>query len=128
MKDCICSMKCRIDVCGKKHHTLLDVKILHKATVKSTNKQDFKKPYEFLTFSKNNTCYSDIWCKHESSKCSAKLWFRHNFNNIKISENSKTKRKLNIATAISTSVSETSKLQFSICSTYHSNQIEVKTA
>lgn len=121
-------MKCRIDVCGKKHHTLLDVKILHKATVKSTNKQDFKKPYEFLTFSKNNTCYSDIWCKHESSKCSAKLWFRHNFNNIKISENSKTKRKLNIATAISTSVSETSKLQFSICSTYHSNQIEVKTA
>ena len=50
LKDCICSMKCRLDSCGKKHHTLLHLESPHQATSNSTNKQDFTNPDQFDTF------------------------------------------------------------------------------
>ena len=49
LKDCICSMKCRIDGI-KKHHTLLHLESPQQATVNSTNKQDFTKPDQSHTF------------------------------------------------------------------------------
>ena len=74
----------------------------------------------------NNTC----------SKRLARFWFRHNFNTtlimselVKMLKLKGKQRKLNITSAISTSVSVTSKLvEFSICSSHHPEQIEVKNA
>ena len=50
LKDCICSIKFRVDGCGKKHHTLLHLKSPHQATVNCANKQDYTKPDKFHTF------------------------------------------------------------------------------
>ena len=49
-KDCIYSIKCRVDGCGKKHHTLLHLESPHQATIISTTKQDFTKPDKFHIF------------------------------------------------------------------------------
>ena len=50
LKDCICSIKYRVDGCGKKHHTLLHLESPHQITINSTNKQDFTIPDKFHTF------------------------------------------------------------------------------
>ena len=46
----MCSMKCCVDGCDKKHHILLDLESPHQATVNSTNKRGFEKPDKFHTF------------------------------------------------------------------------------
>ena len=130
LQDCICSMKCCVDGCGKKHHTLLHLKSPHQATVNSTNKQDFTKPDQFHTFLQvipAIVIYGAI-----TTVVKALLNFGSDTTLI-TSELAKTlklkgkQRKLNITSAISTSVSVTSNfLEFSICSAHHPDQIEVR--
>ena len=74
LKDCICSIKCRVDGCGKKHHTLLHIESPHQATI------------NFTHIFTSNTCYNGTRCKHNS-----RFWFRDNFNNVRFSENFKAK-------------------------------------
>ena len=50
LKDCICSIKCRVDGCGKKYHTLLHLESPHQATINFMNKQDFTNPDKLHTF------------------------------------------------------------------------------
>ena len=132
LKDCICSMKCRVDGCGKKHHTLLHLKSPHQATVNSTNKQDFTKPDKFHTFLQvtpvtviygaNTTVVNALL----DSGSDTTLITSELAKTLKLKEK---QRKLNITSVISTSGLVTSKLvDFSTCSTHHLDQIEVKNA
>ena len=130
LQDCIYSMKCRVDGCGKKHHTLLHLKSPHQATVNFTNKQDFTKPdqfHKFLQVIPATVIYGAI-----TTVIKALPNFGSDTTLI-TSELAKTlklkgkQRKLNITSAISTSVSVTSNLvEFSICSAHHPDQIEVR--
>ena len=132
LKDCICSMKCRIDGCGKKHHTLLHLESPQQATVNSTNKQDLAKSDQFHTLLQVipvTVIYSAITTVVNA------LLDSGSDTNLITSELAKTlklkgkQRKLNITSAISTSVSVASKLvEFSTRSTHHPDQIEVKNA
>ena len=89
------------------------------ATVNSTNKQDLTKPDQFHTFLQVipvTVIYGAI-----TTVANALLGKQRKLKGKQ--------RKLNITSAISTSVSVTSKLvEFSICSTHHPDQIEVKNA
>ena len=133
LKYCICSMKCRVDSCGKKHHTLLDLESPHQVTVNSTNKQDFTKPDKFQTHFYQVIPVTVIYSAN-TTVVNALLDYGSDTTLIK-SELAKTlklkgkQRNLNITSAISTSVSVASKLvEFSTCSTHHPDQIEVKNA
>ena len=132
LKDCISSMKCRVDGCGKKHHILLYLESTQQATVNSTNNQDFTKPDQFQTFLQVipvTVIYGAI------TKVVNALLDSGSDKTLITSELAKTlklkgkQQKLNITSAISTLVSVTSKLvEFLICSTHHPDQIEVKNA
>ena len=122
-------MKCRVDGCGKKHHTLLHLESPHQATVNSTNKQDFTKPDKFHTF----LLVVPVTVIYGASTTVVKALLDSGLDTTliiaKIPKLKGKQRKLNITSAISTSVSVTSKLvEFSICSTHHPDQIEVKNA
>ena len=125
-------MKCRVDGCGKKHHTLLHLESPQQATVNSTNKQDLAKSDQFHTLLQVipvTVIYSAITTVVNA------LLDSGSDTNLITSELAKTlklkgkQRKLNITSAISTSVSVASKLvEFSTRSTHHPDQIEVKNA
>ena len=132
LKDFICSIKCRVDGCGKKHLSVLHLGSPHQATVNSTNKRDFTKPDKFHTFLQ--VIPATVICSANTTVVSALLDSGSDTTLI-TSELAKTlklkakQRKLNITSAISTSVSVTSKLiEFSICSTPPPDQIELKNA
>ena len=132
LKDFICSIKCRVDGCGKKHLSVLHLGSPHQATVNSTNKRDFTKPDKFHTFLQ--VIPATVICGANTTVVSALLDSGSDTTLI-TSELTKTlklkgkQRKLNITSAISTSVSVTSKLiEFSICSTPPPDQIELKNA
>ena len=132
LKDCICSMKCRVDGCGKKHDTQLHLESPQQATVNSANKQDFTKPDQFHTFLQVITvtviydAIATVVTALLDSSSDTTLITSELAKNLKLKGK---ERKLNITSAISTSVSVTSKLvEFSICSTHHAGQIEVKNA
>ena len=90
LKDC--SIKYRVDGCGKKHHTLLHLESPHQATINSRNKQDFTKPDKFHTFLQvipvtvmhgaNTTVVNALLDSGSDAT----------FNNVKVSKNPKTKR------------------------------------
>ena len=127
LKDCICSIKFRVDGCGKKHHTLLHLESPHQATINSTNKQDFTKSDKFHTFLQ----VIPVTVIHVANITVANALLDSGSDRelAKILELKGKQRKLNITSAISTSISVTSKLvEFSICSSYHPDQIEVKNA
>ena len=132
LKDCICSIKCRFDGCGKKHHTSLHLESPHQVTINSTNKQDFAKPDKFHTFLQ----VIPVTVIHGANTTVVNALLDSRSGTILItSELAKIlklkgkQRKLNITSAISTSVSVTSKLvEFSICSSHNPDQIEVKNA
>ena len=121
LKDCICSIKCCVDGFGKKHHTLLHLESPHQGTINSTNKQDFAKPDKFHTFLQvipvtvihgaNTTVVNALLdSSSDTTLITSEL--------AKILKLKGKQRKLNITSAISTSVSVTSNLvEFSIC--YH---------
>ena len=128
LKDC--SIKCRVDGCSKKHHTLLHLESPHRATINSTNKQDLTKPDKFHTFLQvipvtvihgaNTTVVNALLGSgSDTTLITSKL--------AKILKLKGTQRKLNIISAISASVSVTSKLvEFSICSSHQPDQIDKK--
>ena len=132
LKDCICSIKCRVDGCSKKHHTVLHLESPHQATINSTNKQDFTKPDKLRTFlqvipvivihSANKTVINAMLDSgSDSTLITSDL--------AKILKLKEKQLKINITNAISTSVSVTSKsVEFSICSIHHPDQIKVKNA
>ena len=123
-------MKCHVDGCGKKHHTLLYLESAHQATVKSTNKQDFANADKFHTFLQvipvtvihgaNSTVVNALLDSGpDRTLITSEL--------AKILKLKAKQRKLNITSAISTSVSNTLKLvEFSICLIHYPDQIEVK--
>ena len=130
LKDCICSMKCRVDGYAKKHHTMLHLKSPYEAAVNSTNKQDLTKPDKLHTFLQ--VIPVTMIYVANTAVVNALLDPGSDINLI-TSELAKTlklkgkQRKLSITSALSMSVSVTSKLEeFSICSTHHPDQIEVK--
>ena len=130
LKDCICSIKHRVDGPDKKHHTQLHLESPHQATANSTNKQDFIKPDKFHTFSQvipatliyggNTTIVKALL----DSVSDTTLIASELAKTIKLKGK---QRKLNITSAISASISVASKLvEFSICPTSHPDQIQVK--
>ena len=50
LKDCICQMKCRINGCGKKHHTMLHLENQQQASVNSTKNQYSTNPDSVRAF------------------------------------------------------------------------------
>ena len=130
LEDCICSMKCHVVGCGKKHHTLLHLECSHQATINSTNKQDFTKPDKLQTFLQvilvtvihvaNTTAVNALLDSgSDTTLITSEL--------AKILKLKVKQRKLNTTSVMSALVSVTSKLvEFSICSTHHPDQIKVK--
>ena len=104
----------------------------HQATINSTNKQDSTKPDEFHTLLQvipvtlihgaNTTVVNTLLDSgSDTASITSEL--------AKILKLKEKQRKLNITSAISTSVSVTSNLEeFSTCSSHHPDQIEVKNA
>ena len=102
----------------------------NEATINSTNKQDFIKPDKFCTFlhvipvtvihGENTTVVNALLDSgSDTTLITSEI--------AKILKLKGKQRNLNITSAISTSVSVTSTLvEFSICSTHHPDQIEVK--
>ena len=123
-------MKCRVDGCGKKHHTQLYLESPQQATVNSANKQDFTKLDQFHTFLQVITvtviydAIATVVIALLDSSSDTTLITSELAKNLKLKGK---ERKLNITSAISTSVSVTSNfLEFSICSAHHPDQIEVR--
>ena len=98
MKDCICSIKCRVAGCGKQHHILPDLESPGQATVNFMNIQDFTKTYSA------NTAVVDalIDSGSDATLITSKL-----AKTLKIKGK---QRKLNVPSAVSTSFSVTLKL------------------
>ena len=114
MKDCISSIKCCVDGCAKKHHTLLHLESPHQGSINFTNKQDFTKSDKLNTFLLVITATIIHGTKTTvDSSSDTTLITPHLAKILKINRK---QRKLNIIIAISTSVSVRSKLsKFSIC-------------
>ena len=130
LKDCIGSVKCSVDGCGKKHHTMLHLESPHQATINYTSKSNFTKPDKFHLFLQK----IPVTVIHGANTTIVNsLIGSGSDTTLTTSELAKTlklkgkQRKLNNTSAISTSVSVTSNLvEFSIWSTHHPHQIEVK--
>ena len=103
LKDCICSIKCRVDGCGKKHHTLLHIESPHQATINFTSKQDMLHTFlQVILVTTGHGANITVDSGSETTLITSDL--------AKILKQKGKQRQLNITIAISTSVSVTSKL------------------
>ena len=131
-KDCICKLKCRVNSCGKKHHTILHRQDQQQASINSSishKKTNLSKTTIFLQVlpvkvsngSQTVEVNALLGAGSEMTIMTSKLADELQIKGVK--------KDLNISSAIAEPVTVVSRLaNFSLSSKHHPNQLEVKNA